>query len=73
MGDVGGGAASIAENGPAMIPVGQTLGWIINLIVAEAIIRRGRPNRLPAARRLAAVHRGPADRRRHLPCTYRYG
>lgn len=25
-----------------LIPIGQTLGWVVNLIVAEALIRRGR-------------------------------
>jgi len=33
---------SIGERAPAMIPVGQTLGWIVNLIVAEGLVRRGR-------------------------------
>ncbi|GAA2331419.1 DUF2306 domain-containing protein [Dactylosporangium salmoneum] len=31
---------SIGERAPGMIPIGQTLGWIINLIVAERLIRR---------------------------------
>jgi uncharacterized membrane protein len=30
----------IAERAPSMIPVGQTLGWIINLIVVEVMLRR---------------------------------
>jgi uncharacterized membrane protein len=38
----GAGAASIGDRAPAMIPVGQTLGWIVNLIVAEFLIRRAR-------------------------------
>ena len=36
----GADAGSIGERAPAMIPVGQTLGWIINLIVVEVLIRR---------------------------------
>lgn len=44
----GGDPASIGERAPSMIPVGQTLGWIVNLLVAEIVIRRGR-----AANRLA--------------------
>jgi uncharacterized membrane protein len=39
---VGAGAGSIGERAPAMIPVGQTLGWVVNLIIAEALIRRVR-------------------------------
>jgi hypothetical protein len=35
-------AGSIAEHASAMIPVGQTAGWIVNLIVVEAVIRRRR-------------------------------
>lgn len=37
-----GGAGSIGDKAPAMIPIGQTLGWIINLAVAETVIRRRR-------------------------------
>ncbi|GII79620.1 hypothetical protein Sru01_46020 [Sphaerisporangium rufum] len=33
-------AGSIGEAATSMIPIGQTLGWIVNLIVAESIIRR---------------------------------
>ncbi|MGI5239028.1 DUF2306 domain-containing protein [Dactylosporangium sp. CA-139066] len=36
----GAGAGSIGERAPAMIPVGQTLGWIVNLAVAEVLLRR---------------------------------
>jgi len=36
------GAGSIGERAPAMIPVGQTAGWILNLLVVETVIRRGR-------------------------------
>jgi uncharacterized membrane protein len=32
----------IGERATSMIPVGQTLGWIVNLAVAEAVIRRRR-------------------------------
>lgn len=37
-----GAAASIGDNAQSMIPYGQTLGWVINLIVVEAFIRRRR-------------------------------
>lgn len=36
----GADAGSIGERAPSMIPIGQTLGWIINLIVVESLIRR---------------------------------
>jgi uncharacterized membrane protein len=43
----GADAASIGARAPSMIPIGQTVGWIVNLIVAEGLIRRaprtGRP------------------------------
>lgn len=35
-------SGSIGDNATAMIPIGQTLGWIVNLIAAEALIRRRR-------------------------------
>jgi uncharacterized membrane protein len=38
----GAGEVSIADRAPSMIPVGQTLGWIVNLLVAEFLIRRRR-------------------------------
>lgn len=38
----GPGLASIGERAPSMIPIGQTLGWILNLAVAEHLIRRRR-------------------------------
>ena len=41
-------AGSIGDRAPSMIPIGQTLGWIINLIVVEYLIRRSyrtRPER----------------------------
>lgn len=31
---------SIGDNAPSMIPVGQALGWIVNLVAAEILIRR---------------------------------
>jgi uncharacterized membrane protein len=40
--------STIGDRAPSMIPIGQTLGWIINLVVAEVLIRRGR-----AAKRFA--------------------
>jgi hypothetical protein len=36
------GLRSLGANATAMIPVGQSVGWIINLIVAEIMIRRRR-------------------------------
>lgn len=36
-------ASSIGDNAPSMIPIGQALGWILNLIAAETLIRRRRP------------------------------
>jgi uncharacterized membrane protein len=38
----GANAASIGQSATAMIPIGQTLGWIINLIFVEILIRRSR-------------------------------
>lgn len=38
------------ELATSMIPIGQTLGWVVNLVVVESIIRRRR--RLPEARRM---------------------
>jgi Predicted membrane protein (DUF2306) len=35
-------AGSIGDNAASMIPIGQTLGWIVNLIAAEALIRHRR-------------------------------
>jgi uncharacterized membrane protein len=46
----GADAGSIGDRAPSMIPIGQTLGWIVNLVVAEVLIRRSR-----AAKRYAAV------------------
>ncbi len=39
---------SMGELATSMIPIGQTLGWVVNLVVVESIIRRRR--RLPEAR-----------------------
>ena len=36
------GAGSIGDKAPSMIPIGQALGWIVNLIAAETLIRRRR-------------------------------
>jgi uncharacterized membrane protein len=33
-------AGDIGQRAPQMIPVGQTLGWIVNLIVVEVMLRR---------------------------------
>jgi uncharacterized membrane protein len=38
---------SIGEHATAMIPIGQTLGWTINLIVVEILIRRTPAHRKP--------------------------
>jgi uncharacterized membrane protein len=35
---------SIRDNAPAMIPIGQALGWIVNLIAAEILIGRRQPH-----------------------------
>jgi hypothetical protein len=45
----GADAGSIAERAPSMIPIGQTLGWIINLIVVECFIRRASARRISQA------------------------
>ncbi|NBE85395.1 DUF2306 domain-containing protein [Micromonospora rubida] len=37
---IGDGAGPVEERVQALIPVGQTLGWIVNLVVAESLIRR---------------------------------
>jgi hypothetical protein len=34
------GERSIGDRAPSMIPLGQTLGWIINLMVAEWLVKR---------------------------------
>jgi uncharacterized membrane protein len=34
------GAGPVGERVRSLIPVGQTLGWIVNLVVAEILIRR---------------------------------
>lgn len=39
---------SMGELATSMIPIGQTLGWVVNLLVVESVIRRRR--RLPEAR-----------------------
>jgi uncharacterized membrane protein len=36
------GGGSIGDRAPAMILVGQTLGWMVDLVVAEQLIRRRR-------------------------------
>ena len=40
-------AGSIGERAPSMIPIGQTVGWIVNLIVVEILIRRTPARRKP--------------------------
>ncbi|MEV0829351.1 DUF2306 domain-containing protein [Nonomuraea rubra] len=34
------GTASIADSAESMIPIGQALGWVVNLVVVEILIRR---------------------------------
>jgi hypothetical protein len=46
-----GGRDAIRALAPDMTPIGQTLGWIINLIIVEIVIRRA-PTR---SRRTAAA------------------
>ncbi|MEU8174212.1 DUF2306 domain-containing protein [Microbispora hainanensis] len=36
------GAEAMGELANSMIPIGQTLGWVVNLIVVETVIRRRR-------------------------------
>jgi uncharacterized membrane protein YozB (DUF420 family) len=48
-------AGSIGERAPSMIPIGQTLGWIINLIVVEILLRRAAARRRSARRDAVAV------------------
>jgi uncharacterized membrane protein len=44
-------AGSIGDKAPSMIPIGQALGWIVNLIAAEVLIRRRRsPHGRPSHR-----------------------
>jgi predicted membrane protein DUF2306 len=50
------GAGSLGDRAPTMIPIGQALGWIVNLIVAETLIRRRRS-------RSATAHHGALTRR----------
>jgi uncharacterized membrane protein len=45
-------AGSIGAKASSMIPIGQTLGWIINLIVVEGLIRRTPAGRKPARQEL---------------------
>ncbi|WP_433073463.1 DUF2306 domain-containing protein [Dactylosporangium sp. CA-052675] len=43
----GAGAGEIGERAPSMIPIGQTLGWVVNLLAVELLVvrrpRRARP------------------------------
>jgi uncharacterized membrane protein len=41
------GAGSIGSQAPSMVPLGQTLGWIINLLAVEIMIRRTTARRKP--------------------------
>jgi hypothetical protein len=50
-----------------MIPIGQTIGWIINLVVAESVIRRLRRPARPVDEDQAAMPTGrrPQTDRQH--------
>jgi uncharacterized membrane protein len=45
------GAGSIGERAPSMIPIGQTLGWILNLVVVEIRLRHDRGPLIGSERR----------------------
>lgn len=49
----GPGMGAIGADAPAMIPIGQTLGWIVNLAVAEVLLRRRRRARTETDNQLA--------------------
>jgi hypothetical protein len=40
---------TVGQDATAMIPIGQTLGWVVDLVVAEVIIRRRRVTHPPRA------------------------
>lgn len=44
----GGTLASAADSVPSLISVGQVLGWMVNLVIAEIVIRRRRTHTLSA-------------------------
>lgn len=52
-------AGSIGDHAPSMIPIGQALGWIVNLIAAEALIRRRRSRYAASRRGTRAQHTQP--------------
>jgi predicted membrane protein DUF2306 len=56
----------VGERIPSLIPVGQTLGWIVNLVVAESLIRRRR-RALSSAGRPAGRSSWRPGRRRSGP------
>jgi uncharacterized membrane protein len=47
---------SIGDKAPSMIPIGQALGWIVNLIAAETLIRRRRSPSTGSRRDTPARH-----------------
>ena len=56
-------AGAIGERAPSMIPIGQTLGWIINLLVVEIVIRRAtRAPKAPVATTKASSGRDATGR-----------
>jgi uncharacterized membrane protein len=57
-------AGSIGERASATIPIGQTLGWIINLIVVEILIRRGPRREAGRSREEAVAVSSPVEVRR---------
>ena len=44
------GSGPVAAHVASMIPVGQTLGWIVDLIVVEILLRRARRGAAPSLR-----------------------
>jgi hypothetical protein len=49
----GAAPGSPASAAPALVPVGQVLGWVLNLAVAEVVIRRRRARTSPRSRTTA--------------------
>jgi hypothetical protein len=62
---------SIGDNAPSMIPIGQALGWIVNLIAAETLIRRRQSRSARSRRDTRPAHprqaRERSIRRRRVP------
>ncbi|GAB3444931.1 DUF2306 domain-containing protein [Actinophytocola sediminis] len=41
------GTRTVADSLPTVIPIGQVLGWVVNLVIAEILISRRRARALP--------------------------